>query len=117
MNCARCCEKILKSRRNSLFRMPSAALRKTSWPRLQVSTKPLRIEITSLLFIYECHPLLMKGQLLYHLVGHLMLLLCHSVPGRMGSPIPPPLDHGGGTITSGYPRACLALGTTLAPAY
>src|SRR5438105_1203676 len=95
MNCARCCEKILKSRRNSLFRMPSAAFRKTSWPRLQVSTKPLRIEITSLLFIRVPPSPLMKGQLLYHLVCRPMPLLWHSVHGEMSQLIPHPFDHGG----------------------
>src|SRR6059036_243261 len=66
MNWVRCWAKMLNSRRNSLFRTPSAALRKPRSPRSQVSTKPLRIEITSLLLIYECHLLLMKEQLVYH---------------------------------------------------
>src|SRR5947199_9279768 len=66
MNWARCWAKMLNGRRNSLFRTLSAALRKPRSPRSQVSTKPLRIEITSLLLIYQCHLLLMTAQLVYH---------------------------------------------------
>src|SRR2546428_2366516 len=76
MNCTRCWAKMLKSRRNSLFRMPWAALRKTRSPRSQVSTNPLRIEMTSLLFIYECYLLLLKGHFVYHSVRLAMPLRC-----------------------------------------
>src|SRR5215831_8640654 len=71
-NCARCCEKMLNRRRNSLFWMLSAALRNVSCPFLHVSTSWSSMEITSTLFIYEsafgrCAPYQKKGQLLYHL--------------------------------------------------
>src|SRR6266849_1847051 len=63
--------------------MFSAALRKTSSPRVHVSTKPLRIEMTSLLFINECHLLPLKGQLLYHLLGRHRPLCLQSVNRTM----------------------------------
>src|ERR1041385_3599806 len=68
VNCARCWAKMLKSRLNSLLRMFSAALRNTSSPRAQVSTNPLRIDMTSLLFIMSAI-FFTKGQFLYHLLG------------------------------------------------